>query len=334
MRAKPLFAKHCAAAPRIRSRRWATCGERWGWACTSSNLDEFASIRQIRLVPGSVCCAPWGVGSSSSAETTAGLERSLGRAPTPGELERALAPEAEDELLYRAAIARGYERDDPVVFRRLVQNLRFAGAPDARDDASLFAEALALHMHETDPVARRRLVSRMRLDLENEAPSAEPDEAALRAAYSRDAAAYQSPARLRCVQLYFQRDHERAARDRLVRLRADATPPERARGLGDPFLHEVEQPLQTRDELAARFGAPFADAVFAAPAGEWAGPIASSYGVHLVFVRAREAARALDFDEVRESLRHAVIADRRRAALERGMRALRERTQVIVDPRG
>ena len=74
-------------------------------------------------------------------------------------------------------LTRGYERDDPVVFRRLVQNLRFAGAADSRGDPELFDEALALRMHESDPVVRRRLVSRMRLDLEAEAPAGDPDAA-------------------------------------------------------------------------------------------------------------------------------------------------------------
>jgi parvulin-like peptidyl-prolyl cis-trans isomerase-like protein len=266
------------------------------------------------------------------AAATEGLERALGRAPTPAEVERALAPEVEDELLYRAGIAHGYERDDPVVFRRLVQNLRFAGAPDTRDDASLFEEALALGLHETDPVARRRLVQRMRLDLEAGAPDAEPDEAALRAHYARHAAAYQSPARVRCTQLYFRGDRERAARALLAKLRADAALPERAQTLGDPFLYGAEQPLQTHDDLAGRFGTAFADGVFAAPSGAWSGPIPSSYGVHLVFVHEREEPRALGFDEVRAMLRHELVAERRTAALERGLYALRREVRVVLEP--
>ena len=108
--------------------------------------------------------------------------------------------------------------------------------------------------------------------------------------------------------------------------------PSAALQLGEPFLHGAEQPLQTSDELAGRFGAPFAEGVFAAPPGAWSGPIRSAYGVHLVFVHEREAPRALGFEEVRDSLRHAVIAERRRAALERGLRALREEIPVVIEP--
>ena len=253
-------------------------------------------------------------------------------APEPLVIPAARAAEVDDELLYRAAIARGYERDDPVVFRRLVQNQRFAGAPDARDDEDLFEEALALKMHETDPVVRRRLIQRMRLDLEAEAPGGDPDEAALRDYFARHAASYRSAARARLTQLYFRADHERAARRALARLRSNGAPPAQAEGLGEPFLHGAEQPLQTTDELAGRFGASFAEGVFAAPTGAWSGPIESAYGVHLVFVHEREPERALAFEEVRDPVRLAVIAERRAAALERGMRRLHEQMPVVIAP--
>jgi hypothetical protein len=251
-------------------------------------------------------------------------------APEPVVISAASAEEADDERLYRAALARGYERDDPVVFRRLVQNLRFTGAAESRDDTELFDEALELRMHESDPVVRRRLIQRMRLDLEAEAPDAEPGEAELREQYERHAASYRAPARVRCTQLYFRGDHERAARRLLEQLRTGGTAPERAIELGDPFLHGAEQPLQTSEELAGRFGASFAEGVLAAPPGAWSGPIRSAYGVHLVFVHEREEPRALEFEEVRDSLRHAVIAKRRRIAFERGLRALREEIPIVI----
>ena len=244
----------------------------------------------------------------------------------------ARAAEADDEVLYRAALARGYERDDPVVFRRLVQNLRCAGADGGREDSELFDEALAMRMHESDPVVRRRLVQRMRLDLEAAAVSADPDESSLRDYYARHADTYRSPARVRFTQLYFRGDHERDARRLLARLRAGYETAERAVGLGEPFLHAVEQPLQTSDELAGRFGSAFAEGVMAAPPGTWSGPIPSAYGLHLVFVHEREPERALAFEQARDAVRHAVIAERRRTALERGLRALRREFPVEIAP--
>src|SRR6185436_6909290 len=119
-----------------------------------------------------------------------------------------------------------------------------------------------LRMHESDPVVRRRLVQRMRLDFEAEAPVGEPEEAELRDYYQRNAATYHSAERVHITQLYFRGEHEREARRALARLHADGTPPERALGLGDPFLHASDQPPQSRDDLAGRFGGDFADGVF------------------------------------------------------------------------
>ena len=252
------------------------------------------------------------------------LALSLGREPTGAEVERVLGSEVDDELLLREALARGYERDDPVVYRRLVQNLRFAGASESRDDASLFEEALALHMDASDPVARRRLIQRVRLDFEDQAPSEDPDPTALREHYERNAALYRSEARAGFTQIFFRGDREREARRALAQLR------EGALAAGDPFLLPSEQPLQARGEIAGRFGAAFADALFAAPIGAWSGPVSSSYGLHLVLVHEAEPPRALAFEEVRDVVRQAVLAERRRTSLERGLADLRAGVRVEI----
>jgi hypothetical protein len=50
-----------------------------------------------------------------------------------------------------------------------------------------------------------------------------------------------------------------------------------------------------------------------------------------VFVHERTAERALAFDEVRESVRHAVTAERRQDALERALAGMREGVEVEVE---
>ena len=264
----------------------------------------------------------------------ADLTRALRRPPTRDELERALGPEVDDELLYRAALARGYAEDDPVVFRRLVQNLRFAdvaGEADTRDDVEIYRDAIAMGLHETDIVVRRRLVQRMRLDLESVATDSGLDEASLRDYYQRNAERYRSPARTRLLQIYYTRENEERARSELSALRGEAVAAEDVGTRGDPFLLSGEQPSQTRKELADRFGGDFADGAFAADPGEWSGPLESAYGFHLVWPHERTEERALDFEEVRESVRHAVLAERRQEALDRALAALRQGVEVEVE---
>ncbi|MEM7410542.1 MAG: peptidyl-prolyl cis-trans isomerase [Myxococcota bacterium] len=255
------------------------------------------------------------------------LARALRRAPERAELERALAPEVDETLLYREALARGYDRGDPVIFRRLVQNLRFAGADESRDDAALYAEAIEMGMHRTDIVVRRRLVQRMRLDLEAAGVTEEPAEDALRSYLETHADRYRSPARVRLRQLYFRGEAD--ARAALAELRG-ATNSEDGRPRGDAFLHPAEQPSQTERELGDRFGASFASEVFASEAETWSGPVASAYGTHLVWVHERTPERAQRFEEVRDQVRYAWLAERRREALETALERLREGVPVEV----
>ena len=254
------------------------------------------------------------------------LARALRRAPERSELERALAPDVDETLLYREALARGYDRGDPVIFRRLVQNLRFAGAAEDRDDASLYAEALEMGMHRTDIVVRRRLVQRMRLDLETEGVAEDPAESALRTFHEQNQERYRSPARLRVTQLYFR--DESSAQTAKTAL-GEAAPGDES-AVGEAFLHPSDQPSQTRRELADRFGSGFADAIFAAPGATWLGPIASAYGFHLVWIHERSPERDQRFEEVSDAVRYAWLAERRRDALEAALDRLRKGVDVEI----
>lgn len=253
------------------------------------------------------------------------------RAPSEAELARALEGEIEEELLYREALRRGYDRGDPVVFRRLVQNLRFAGAAPERDDAELYREALEMGLHESDIVVRRRLVQRMRLDLEAAALAEEPGEAELRAHFEAHRERYTSPARVAFQQAYYREERVEAAEQALAALRAADAPPEARPDGADPFLHSATQPSQSHEELAERFGAAFADAAFAAEPGRWSGPLPSAYGHHLVHVRERVPARALPFEEVRERVRLSLLGERRERALREGVAALRAEAEVRIE---
>ena len=253
-----------------------------------------------------------------------------GRMPSEEELSGLLRAEVDDELLYRRALEVGFDRDDPVVQRRLVQNMRFAGADPERDAASLHAEALALGMDRSDPVVRRRLVQRMRLAIEARALADPPDDQALRAHYEKTRARYVDPARVRLVQLFFDGDPPGEAARVLAELRAAETGPEAPRDLGDAFLHAARQPLQSERELAARFGPRFATTVFALAPGAWSGPVVSSYGEHLVYLQEHAPARQRGFDEVRKEVLHALLAERRRSVLAQELEALRAGVPILV----
>jgi peptidyl-prolyl cis-trans isomerase C len=92
---------------------------------------------------------------------------------------------------------------------------------------------------------------------------------------------------------------------------------------GEAIALPAELPSHSETELAARFGPAFATAAFAAPDGRWSGPIASSYGHHLVRVRERTPSRRSALDDVRAQVREALLAERSDAAVRAGIAALR-----------
>ena len=227
--------------------------------------------------------------------------RASGRTPTNAELDLLVQDWVDQELLVRQALALGLEHNDALIERRLIQNQRFveSGTRDSPlSDAELLARALALGLERTDLVVRRRLVERMReiilsgKDLSGLGGSGLSEEHDAASDDRQDSGP--TLPWIRLTQLYLSRD--RHGRDlaavttslleklRGPGLRPDS--PEVAR-LGDPFLLPRDLPRMTTDRLSARFGSGFGEAVVSLPAGQWSGPIASSYGLHLVWPHER-----------------------------------------------
>ncbi|MDD9801779.1 MAG: peptidylprolyl isomerase [Deltaproteobacteria bacterium] len=259
-------------------------------------------------------------------------------APAPG-TAGARAELPDDELLFREALARGWHRSDAIVQRRLARNMRFAlesrGAA-RRGDAALVREAIALGMHRSDRVVRRRLVQKLRLQIHAGARAQEPSEAELAAYLARHAARWTEPARRSLTQLYFRtrRDAE-AARPALPALSAlsaasGSPAPEAKAGalpVGDALPLPRHLAGRSRAELERLFGPGFASAAFRAPDAVWSGPIASSYGYHLVWIHQRRAAVLSKLSVVRPEVREALLYERGEAALRSELATLRARAQ-------
>jgi parvulin-like peptidyl-prolyl isomerase len=107
--------------------------------------------------------------------------------------------------------------------------------------------------------------------------------------------------------------------------------PEGAAAHGDPFLLPAALPLWSEDALAARLGPEFARAALRAPPGRWSGPVASSYGLHALWVHEREPARLPGLEELRPELEASWRSEQESRALAAALAELRERTDVQVD---
>ena len=145
----------------------------------------------------------------------------------------------------------------------------------------LYREALAMGLDRDDSIVRRRMAQKMEFLTQDIAASVEPDDAALRKFFEGNTARYAKAARVSFRHVFFSRERRGA------RLEADAGEALAALAqgasdetMGDPFLREHE----FADDIATALGREFAEKLAAMPAGEWRGPVASSYGVHLVRV--------------------------------------------------
>jgi parvulin-like peptidyl-prolyl isomerase len=241
-------------------------------------------------------------------------------------LRPATAPAAttDDDTLLRAALARGLDRDDPVVQARLLRDMKFL-TDSAADGSALYRDAVRLRLADSDLIVRRRLIERMRLRLQAPAFDAEPSELELQAYLDRHAARFGEPARLRLAQIFLSRaQHGDAlgsdANAMLQRLRADDV--EHAGEFGDPLPAPTALSAASRDDLARFFGPGFAAAAFRLEPQRWSA-LASPYGVHLVWVHERLPAAPARLDAVRTAVRAALLDERADAALQTGIRALR-----------
>lgn len=217
-----------------------------------------------------------------------------GRLPSRAELQALVNDFADEEIAYREAIAMGLDADDTIVRRRMRQKLEFL----AED-----AEA-----------------------------SEEPTDEQLAGWLAEHAADYRLPERISFRQVMASADargervnEEAVALLKQLRSGADAS------GLGDPSMLPSTLPPTTQDGVAALFGEPFADALFAHAGEGWFGPIVTPLGAHLILVLAREPARAPLLADIRGKLRSDWIEARRRDQREQFVARLRQRYSVAVE---
>jgi len=147
----------------------------------------------------------------------------------------------------------------------------------------LYREALAMGLDEGDTVIRRRLAQRVTFMAEDLASRVEPTPEELQRHFEAQLDRYLLPARVSFSHIYFSVDRrgDEAESD----ARAALAHPETARG--DPFMLQSDFPSRTQQEVRELFGVDFARALFEVEPADWRGPIASSYGLHLVRVHER-----------------------------------------------
>lgn len=207
-----------------------------------------------------------------------------------------------EEILFREALARGFEQSDRAIAWRLVQKMRYLGEDPGDDVTTLYHRALAMGLHRSDPVVRRILVEKVRLIVGRTAPDPSDDE--LAAWYDAHKNEYQQASRVTLRHVFFDRGRRgdegagQAAAAAAAQAKGHGIDVARSLG-GDPFVMGGRLAAQGRADLTKFFGPSFADEALATPPGAWAGPLESTYGWHLVWIEQRLDPRIPKLGEVR-----------------------------------
>jgi hypothetical protein len=200
----------------------------------------------------------------------------------------------------------------------------------------LYREALAIGLDRDDVVIRRHLRQKYEFLTQDLAFETEPDEATLRAYHEAHADRYSGAGRLTFSQILFSTDRRGASAEAdAVQTLADlqsATEPHAADLLGDATSLPSSFEALEAPEVEAMFGPEFTAALLEQDLGRWVGPVASGYGLHLVWISERIPGARLPFDDVKKKIRDDWVYDQRRTANEAVYRALLERYEVIVEP--
>ena len=197
----------------------------------------------------------------------------------------------------------------------------------------LYREAIALNLDADDTIIRRRLAQKMQFLAEDLAGQVEPSEEQLLAFYNDNHDELTDPARFSFTHIYFSRDQrgDKALADaELVRRELVDSAIERAPERGDRFMLESDFEALTERQVARLFGNEFAREVFQLTTGDWAGPLESGYGLHLVRISDIEPARLPEFEEVRRQVTNLYLDDLRRRTNEEVYERLKSRYEIII----
>jgi hypothetical protein len=196
-------------------------------------------------------------------------------------------------------------------------------------------EAMAMGLDRDDTIIRRRLRQKLEFLMEDDAAATPPTEADLQAWLDAHAAVYAVEPEISLCQVYVSVDRRGAAAEadaaRLLAELRTLGPDAAVETLGDPLMLPQDLERISTGEIGRTFGEEFAQGVMAAPVGRWSGPVRSGFGLHLVLVRERTAARQPALDEVRPAVERDVLADRRRRQLAATYEALVAKYTVVIE---
>jgi PPIC-type PPIASE domain len=190
------------------------------------------------------------------------------RSPTSEELRGLVDAYIKEEVYYREALKLGLDRDDTLIRRRMQQKMEFVTEPS---DDLLRADDSELQAFLDAHRAEFRVEPRIAFDQVFLNPERAGEAALVRAKQTLETLKASGPGNV---------------------------PPD----VGDPTLLPASTPLSPLSSIGRSFGETFAVHLTDLPESEWAGPIKSPYGLHLVRVTQRISGYDPKLAEIRDAV--------------------------------
>lgn len=187
--------------------------------------------------------------------------------------------------------------------------------------------ALDLGMDRGDAVIERRLRQKMEFFAASIAEAVEPEDGEMEAFYQANAEDYQTPLQLALEQIYLgERVSPEDSSAALAALMSGA----------DPAQLRQASMLPERFEMTAMrvldnsFGTGFAASLINFPIGEWAGPVRSGYGQHLVRLSAKSASTLPPLDQVMPKVLSDWQRTKRQDVMDQYYQTLRQGYEIVL----
>ncbi|WP_066962467.1 peptidyl-prolyl cis-trans isomerase [Microbulbifer sp. Q7] len=163
----------------------------------------------------------------------------------------------------------------------------------------LYREAVKMGLDENDTVIRRRLRMKMEFLAKDLVDAIEPTDQVLEAYYSSNIEKYTVPSHYSFEQVFLdsgkRTEVAEDARLVLTKLTAGTDP----QTLSDSNLLEFSYDNVSSERIDRLFGSDFSQQFLELETGQWAGPLTSAYGEHLVRISSYEPRHQADFTEIK-----------------------------------
>jgi len=242
-----------------------------------------------------------------------------------------IAPSSKDgaRIVVSQGVVDALVREHQARWQRPPAEQELAGIVEAyvRDEI-LYREGMAMGLDRDDPVIKRRVRQKLEVIAEEQQARDAPTDADLAAYLALHADRFTRPGTVSFEQIFFPAT--------ATAVEVEAARVSAVRG-ADPARLGQSSMLPPRAEkvpldLAARdFGSGFSTGIAKLPLNEWAGPVRSGFGQHLVRVTARTPAVVPTLDDVRAAVAREWENERRVASLSESYRKLRRQYQVVIE---